>query len=204
MGLQGAFWMFVAAQYIEGKGAGLVAIRNLPQGARIIAEHPFHRFPTDMSLADIWSFLTNPQTKNEESFKLHENKGDVADQTPEQGALSNVFPAMDEFGDPFWASFPTIGLINHACVPNAEYWWDHGLQDGKIRLIRNINAGEEITINYRFGRGFDTGKNIIGDIVAGREIHYGCGACRCHSAHIRGKFGFTCLCNACKQETSHP
>jgi hypothetical protein len=38
---------------------------------------------------------------------------------------------MDEFGDPFWASFPTIGLINHTCVPNAEYWWDHGLQDGK-------------------------------------------------------------------------
>jgi hypothetical protein len=41
----------------------------------------------------------------------------------------------------------------------------------KIHHIRYTNAGEEITINYGFGRGFDTGKNIIGDIVAeGRPI----------------------------------
>ena len=177
------------------KGTGLFATKNLSRGTRIIAETPDFTFPKTMTRAAIWFTLTRASTLgNDAYFKQHKkadnvvdktdddvvDKADdrVVDKTPQQLAAAIMFPAKDESNKGLWATFHTMRMINHACLPNAEYSWNHTLRKGTIHVVCDIEEGDEITINYGF-----------------EKFH-------CRSDHIRKQYGFTCLCDTCIGETS--
>jgi hypothetical protein len=187
------------------KGNGFVATEDFPLGTRIISETPHKWFTSTQSLKSIASMLGigvgsvyNTRTTNEmesalpphvrqmeglprtvPSPQLHKNGGDVPAQNLEQFASANILPAKSLSGDAMMVNYlNTICHINHACFPNAEYSWNTKLQKGVIHAVCNISAGDKVTINYGF------------------EMH------QCHL--IREKFGFICLCNTCKSETSSP
>lgn len=75
--------------------------------------------------------------------------------------------------------FETASRFNHACVPNAGYRWEEGVEDngesvefgGRMKYFsrRDIESGEEITVDYGHG-------------VKGLKKFYGfecdCGKCR--------------------------
>jgi SET domain len=189
----------------NGKGQGLVATTSIPRGLQIISETPHLWFPIDLPLSEASRLLgigsgpdsivhdsayiaaalpspikqqwheTIPQSDGHSN--LHKNSGHWPDQTPEQYASAHILPAITAKGYLMRVSFLTnICLINHACFPNAEFSWDQKLQKGTIHVIRDIQPGDEITINY----GVDTLQS--------------------RSEQIRERFGFICLCNTCEKE----
>jgi len=194
-------------EYLGGKGDGLVAAQDFPRGTQMILEKPHMWFNTTQSLASIAAMLelgagsmSTKSTPELESIlppvfgqqpskdrpmtvkfsRLHKNGGRFSDQTPEQFASANILPAKSiSGGTAMMVNYLTIiRLINHACFPNAEYSWNDKLKMGTVYAVCDIKAGDEITINY------------------GYEMY------QCRSDHIRGKFGFICLCNTCMMQTS--
>jgi hypothetical protein len=103
---------------------------------------------------------------------------DTVDKTPQQLAAAIMFPAKNESNGALWATYHTMRIINHACLPNAEYSWNHTLRKGTIHVVCDIKEGDEITVNYGFEK------------------------FQCRSDHIREQYGFTCLCDTCTEETS--
>ncbi|KAJ8122048.1 hypothetical protein ONZ43_g1656 [Nemania bipapillata] len=67
-----------------------------------------------------------------------------------------------------------ICLINHSCIPNCHNSWNSETQQETIHAIRDILAGEEITISYETGA-----------LTASRH------------EHLRKNFGFDCHCDLC-------
>ncbi|KAE9368533.1 SET domain-containing protein [Stipitochalara longipes BDJ] len=194
---------------LGGKGNGLVATADFPRGTRIISETPHLWFTTTQPLSSTASMLGVGEgsqliTKTTQelesaiphyikrqlngdrpgtlgSSRLHENGDDFPDQTPEQFASANILPAKNSSGCAMMVYYlNTIGHINHACFPNAEYSWNDKLQLGIVHAVCDIKAGDEVTINYGF------------------EMY------QCRSYHIRERFGFICLCDTCERETSLP
>jgi hypothetical protein len=47
--------------------------------------------------------------------------------------------------------FPIISRINHDCRPNTQHTWNSSIKQETIHAIRDIKAGEEITISYNLG-----------------------------------------------------
>ncbi|KAK2040786.1 hypothetical protein LZ31DRAFT_473737, partial [Colletotrichum somersetense] len=66
--------------------------------------------------------------------------------------------------------------INHGCRPNAAAQWDWNMFAHKLYAVRNIAAGEEITIAYF---------NTIMTLQKRRE-------------HTKKNLGFVCACSHCK------
>lgn len=75
--------------------------------------------------------------------------------------------------------YPTISLINHSCLPNAHNNWNSEAQCETIYAIRNIQAGEEITISY-----YSEEKDSSSDS---------------RRAYLKDHFGFDCDCKVCSQ-----
>ncbi|RYO77507.1 hypothetical protein DL762_009221 [Monosporascus cannonballus] len=70
--------------------------------------------------------------------------------------------------------YPTICRINHSCRPSCYNNWNEDLELETIHAIKDIGAGEEITIDYSDGGPFDT-----------RRIN------------LQQSFGFDCDCVVC-------
>ena len=70
--------------------------------------------------------------------------------------------------------YPTICLINHSCLSNAHNSWNSDTKRETIHAIRNINAGEEITISYDKGDTYNSRRT-----------------------HLKDAFGFDCNCSVC-------
>jgi hypothetical protein len=70
--------------------------------------------------------------------------------------------------------YPTICLINHSCAHNSHHSWNDMTSSETIHAIKDIKAGEEITIDY--------GKPVPFDA---------------RRARLRSSFGFECDCSLC-------
>jgi hypothetical protein len=81
------------------------------------------------------------------------------------------------------AVFPRISRINHSCVPNAQGNFHDVLGKFNIHATRDIERGEELTLNY------------LQELGAGREKR---------QERLLGGYGFACECPACdlKLETA--
>jgi hypothetical protein len=161
---------------IPGKGLGVVASQNIPCGTRIIAEKPLFTIPSYGTF----------QTAIEESIasKLRQLP---KDQQREFLSLHNNFPGSFPFSGivktnalPLGPSSPVGGVyvkccrINHDCLPNAQHTWNSNKGCETIHAVRDIAAGEEITIMYSDGPS--------------------------HTRRLKLKtsFGFDCACNLCQ------
>ena len=73
--------------------------------------------------------------------------------------------------------FLKMSRFNHACIPNAEYFWNEETKFRDLRAIRPIKIGEEITLSY------------IGVSCQDRDER---------RTHLKNYFQFHCTCDACE------
>ncbi|KAH6695496.1 hypothetical protein F5X68DRAFT_186951 [Plectosphaerella plurivora] len=135
-------------QDIPGKGRGLIASRDIPQGARILSEKPlfqsnsFSAEELERDLIRKVNALNPPQRAD--FLALHDN---FPDSIGFSGIYkTNALPCGE--GSTTSGIYPTICLINHSCLPNAHHSWNSATRQETIHAIRPINTGDEIVISY--------------------------------------------------------
>lgn len=165
---------------VPGKGKGLIATRDIPQGARIISEKPF--ITSGLGVANL------------EQLQVHVYQQVRSLSESQQQAflsLHNIYPYTSSAARcrgifrtnalPTGPNLQTGGVflvacrINHACNNNAQNYWNDNLDQLTIHAVKDIPKGEEITISYlssRRGRGW-------------------------RHEELRKNFKFTCSCALC-------
>lgn len=79
------------------------------------------------------------------------------------------------------AVFPKISRTNHSCVPNAQGNFHDELGRFNIHATRDIETGEELTLNY------------LQELGAAREVR---------QERLMSGYGFNCECAACDMSSS--
>lgn len=169
-----------ALRDIPGKGKGLVAIRDIPRGTRILSETPI--ITVTMGVAVV--------TQAEASIR---RQVDALTKEQRQAFLSmhNIYPSpnaskrytgivrtnalpieIDGIGG---GIFLEACRINHSCKNNAQKNWNTNIKRHTVHAITDIATGEEITITY------------LG-VLGGREAR---------QRNLQAKLGFTCTCGLC-------
>ncbi|KAG6127886.1 hypothetical protein E4U12_005583 [Claviceps purpurea] len=170
-----------ALKDVPNKGKGLVAIRNIPRGTRILSEKPMITMPTGKTM--------------EERRKLICQKMDSLSNDQRHAFLSmhNVYPFNDT-AEQYIGIFRTNGLptkefpdeaaifleacrINHDCDNNAIHDWklNEKIKRHTVHAIRDIEDGEEITFSY---------VSLLDDRKTRQSL-------------LKEQFDFTCLCRVC-------
>ncbi|RYP47922.1 hypothetical protein DL768_006077 [Monosporascus sp. mg162] len=173
-----------------GKKMGVVARCDIAKGTRILCEKPL-LITQNMRLKMLGEggvaavkLKTLTKQQQRQFLSLHNNNfpvryplfGGGTFKTPHAtppGAGKNSPPPPPP---PLGAVYPTIGLINHHCLPNAHSNWNEERQQGTVHATRPIRAGEEITIAYDAAGGGPSGAR---------------------QKALSDAFGFTCGCGLC-------
>ena len=160
---------------------GIFAKEKIPRGTRLITESPLLKAPVDPTTggADVqyaFNNLSGPMQRaylelygyaSEDSKRCHnwEMLGDL-----DRRVLA-IYTANCWGGDVFWLA----SRFNHSCIPNIHNTYNSTLQKETFHNIRDIEAGEELTVSY------------ILDICGRSE----------RQARL-SKWGFECTCPACE------
>ncbi|KAG5982535.1 hypothetical protein E4U55_001755 [Claviceps digitariae] len=164
---------------VPGKGRGLTARFKIPKGTRILVEKPLVMVPAvqppsgptlEWQIANQLRQLSKAKVKR--FLSLHNNfRG--ARVHPFIGIVkTNALPCGP--GSLTGAVYPTLCLVNHSCRPNCHHSWNSELQHEAIHAIRDIAAGEEITIGYLQN-----------------------GSHQERAKSLKDSFGFDCTCEIC-------
>jgi len=138
---------------IPGKGKALFATKNIPPGTLILSESPIITTDCITSMETVEKDIArNLRTKDKDSqrayLSLHNNF------PGEKSILSNIIRSN---GYPLGPNsevggvFLNIARLNHSCRPNAKHSWNKNLKQQTVYALRNISAGEEITLSYLDG-----------------------------------------------------
>jgi len=162
-------------QPIPGKGKGLIATRAIKPGDLILSESPL--FTT--------ASLTNPATFEQDLAAII--KGLPKDGQRAFLSLHNNNPSAEPFSNivrsngyplgpnsEIGAIFPLVARLNHSCRPNAQHAWNAARGLEVVHAVRDIQAGEEITLSYLAGGPFSE-----------------------RQTRLREYFGFVCRCEPC-------
>jgi SET domain-containing protein len=158
---------------LPGKGNGLVACSDIAKGTRILCEKPLFRLASLANMVDsavLVKVKALSKDQQRQYLSLHNNY-------PKDNAFSGIFKTNAlpcGAGSPIGAVYPTICLINHSCDSNSHHSWNDLTNSETIHALRDIKAGEEITICY-----------------ANPEVY------QVRRAKLRGSFGFDCDCSLC-------
>ena len=159
----------VAARHIEGKGLGLVALRDIAAGECLLCEAPLVTWelppvPNDEAAsrnsgsapragaAQLDGILAALSDNDRCSFY------ELCDMHEEGTGGSNAFTIHE--GDSFLpvddgsrrsAVFRTSSRINHACAPSCHAAWNPSVRMQTVHALRAIARGEELTIAYLDG-----------------------------------------------------
>ncbi|CAI6332522.1 unnamed protein product [Periconia digitata] len=150
-------WLEV--QDIPGKGKGLVAKELLKKGkiimvdaARVITSSkvPFHVQPGEgLKLYDSAVDRLPPKDRSLVLALDRSKKSTGADDILKTNSFGCLFPDGSEGeGDGYLCLFPLVSRINHACRPNANAKFMPRTLLMEIKALRDIQAGEEISISY--------------------------------------------------------
>lgn len=162
-------------QEVPGKGKGLVARSNIAKGTRILYEQPLFTMvqfsPASLlenTIATQLRMLSRPQQR--QFFSLHNN---FPGRNPLTGIVrTNALPCGPD--SLIGAIYATLCRANHSCLPNANPSWNDDFKAAALHAMRDIPAGEEITISYDEG-----------------------GPSSARRALLRDNFGFDCTCEVC-------
>ena len=171
-------------KHIEGKGLGLVAIKNISKGSLILKETP--QMPrikgveapnpkvegsieAQEKALQIWIkklvslFNEMNLADQEEYMKLHNNFGDgnlfwirmINTVENDQKKADKILKIIGIYcGNNFRNGLSIkISRLNHSCKPNAVNSSAVNSEFNEVWAIRNIKAGQEITISYKEGDG---------------------------------------------------
>ncbi|KAF5592105.1 SET domain-containing protein [Fusarium pseudocircinatum] len=159
---------------IRGRGRGLIAKVDIPAGTRILCEKPLllasTTIPGDLEATAAPRLEDLLKSQQREFLSLHNN---FPGKDPFSGIIrTNALPCGP--GSIVGGVYPTICLINHSCLPNSHQNWNSEAGHETIHAIRQIKAGEEITISYYEG----------GPSMQRRPM-------------LKRSFGFDCACSLC-------
>ncbi|KAF5682041.1 SET domain-containing protein [Fusarium circinatum] len=162
-------------QSIPGRGKGLIALRKITMGTRVLIEKPILQTrnapPASLEPIIARDLKSLPKAKQRQFLSLHNN---FPGKYPFSGIMrTNALPCGS--GASVGAVYPTICFINHSCRANAHNSWNEALEQETIHAIRDIEPGEEITISYDHG---------------GPSSH--------RKPWLKEKFGFDCDCFVCR------
>ncbi|KAG6304767.1 hypothetical protein E4U45_001164 [Claviceps purpurea] len=169
-----------ALQDIPGKGKGLVATRDIPKGTRILSEQPLITLPVKVSaekapelLSRQWKSLKLDQRTA--YLSLHNNFENVSKKAAPQ-LISIFYSNCREFGPvDKSAIYLEASRINHDCESNTEGEWNPNIKRHTVHAIRDIHAGEEITLCYLVAGYHDTRASEKKSFQ--RDHHF---VCSCH------------------------
>ena len=174
-----------------GRGVGLFARISFATGDEIYREKPLLVYPGNVPsvnrqeandlmasyVADIFSGLSDA-TKHA-VMDLRDSKLYHGSKSLKGIIFTNGIPLASGAAERA-ALFALTCRLNHACKPNARYFWRDDLDYETVLAQRPIAAGEEITVCYKEGYA----------------------PCAVRQAHLLETFGFTCGCLACLQYTA--
>ncbi|KAG5728618.1 SET domain-containing protein 5 [Termitomyces sp. T112] len=173
---------FIVAD-IPGKGKGMIAIRDIEQGERILTEEPAFLVPSQVSespSAVIAKLLREASPKDREAVLnlsyVHFPENLDPETHPDEVALAifqtNAIAAGKRVG-----IFPRSARMNHGCSSafNAVYTWRDKEEVLVVHALKKINKGEEILTTYTNSK----------KPRAERR------------AFLEKKYGFTCMCQVC-------
>lgn len=140
-----------AIRAIAGKGKGLVATTRIAKGTRLLSEVPIFRVPRDKNdikdleriVADEVKCLGDDQRRA--FFDLTNIYGNAHSEALGI-ARTNVLPLGS--GARAGGLFLEASRINHSCRHNAQNTWNENIGRLTIHALRDIEAGQEITISY--------------------------------------------------------
>jgi hypothetical protein len=177
----------VEVRTVVGKGQGVFALCDIPRGTRIIAESALLKIGKEgasFTHKVVRAFNSLPASQQKSYLQLHAFACDALkrmtkDQmgrdwstlTHMQRKVLAVYQT-NNFGD----SVVLLGSrINHSCIPNTEAAYSLELDKETFNAVRDIAAGEELTLSY---------------------IH-GVNLAKSERQKLLKKWGFTCTCLAC-------
>ena len=179
-----------AVAALEGRGLGVVALRDLRAGARLLAETPLVVVPLGAAGRDSRAegresmgataaqlraaVAAMPSDKRELFFSLSQSESFGTVKTAEGIAQTNGIP-FRVAGELFGAVYLMASRFNHACDANAAFKFNTRLGQLTVHAVRPIPSGAEVTFNYA---GF----------VACRQQR---------QQRLRDAFGFDCACAKC-------
>lgn len=140
-------------QPIEGKGLGVVAMRNISQGEMILEDQPMLAIPckdldrlTDRDVEEMVKAL--PQQKQDFFWKLFDAEIFGDKRSAKSRVLTNSYPVEDASGHECFGVFNSIARFNHSCVPNVHNSWDIETQSETLYASRDIFEGQELCTSY--------------------------------------------------------
>ncbi|KAG5926247.1 hypothetical protein E4U42_003487 [Claviceps africana] len=183
-----------ALQDVPSKGKGLIATRNILKGTRILSEQALITLPApDVGEETAWlrslcqqvealssdqrrAFLSmhntdtfmNATERYHGIFRLNSLPMDVV----REAIVTIKKEATVTIGS---GIFLDASRINHACDNNSQPMWNERIQRHTVHALRDIRAGEEITITY-----IPPFKNY-----------------QARQRELQERFKFTCSCGLC-------
>ncbi|OIW30394.1 hypothetical protein CONLIGDRAFT_714757 [Coniochaeta ligniaria NRRL 30616] len=172
-----------AVQEVPGKGKGLIALRKIRKGTRILCEEPLLTLPQVGDQMDpelLASIIRQVDALTEDQrqifLSLHNLHPYTNDAERYLGIACTVsLPIDDPDGRADGGVFLDASRINHACDNNAQKYWNTNIQRHTVHALEDIDEGKEITVYYLRTR-------------RKREIR---------QATLRSDFGFNCSCRLC-------
>ncbi|OAL54384.1 SET domain-containing protein [Pyrenochaeta sp. DS3sAY3a] len=142
---------------IPGKGKGLITTRPIRKGQTILLDSPriiaSAQFPAKVNHAQGLSLFNNgldqlPRQDRDLVLSLDKSLGGT---DVENVMKTNSFACQvddGDVGDGYMCLFPSVARINHACKSNAHARFIPRSLLMEIKAVRDIAAGEEISISY--------------------------------------------------------
>lgn len=148
----------------EGRGLGVFAARDLLAGERLVAESPLVHWPnpraTQNSYMALEAIVSRLDATRTQQFWAFGQSSDVhGDAKTVKGtwltnALAIVYngqpaeQAQTADGPGEAAMFLRVSRFNHHCAPSCHYEWNNALRQMTVHVLRNVRAGEELTLSY--------------------------------------------------------
>ena len=190
------------ATTIHGRGTGLVAVRDIPRGTRVLAEAPAMQIymksarsilaqvqascgrlaPDKRALWEDLSHVSAEKVVPQAELSVLESEGfEDREQLRKHLAIFYTNHFLLDFLAPYTAGvFLEISRLNHSCVPNLHWAYNEELGHMTIHATRDITAGAELTVSY-----------IPGDMRTREQ------------RHLRLEpYDFVCECEACRDPES--
>lgn len=167
---------------IPGKGKGLVATINVPQGTRILCEEAVIQIPhnhDELGSKRLQRHVrqqVNALTEQQRlAFLSLHNIYPYKSPTEQYIGIirTNALPIED--GETGRGIFLEASRINHACDNNTQKSWNENIKRHTVHALRDINEGEEITVYYL-------------------AVH---NSRQARQEALRAKFKFSCSCRIC-------
>jgi SET domain len=136
---------------IAGKGKGLVATTRIAKGTRLLSEVPIFRVPRDNpDIEALERIIANEvNCLDDDQQRAFFDLTNIYGNTHSQSlgiARTNVLPLGSRARS--GGLFLEASRINHSCRHNAQNTWNENIGRLTIHALRDIEAGQEITISY--------------------------------------------------------